>query len=1509
MRQATRLLLAVLATGLLLLAGCSGDDKTVCGDGLQEGGEQCDDGNTRSGDGCSSTCTLETEPQLCGNGVRDIDEACDDGNTANGDGCESNCTLTPSPITQCAALPPVGSGSTCAVTKAGTNGARLFQGVVLKDSGVLNGGQVLVDAQGVIQCSACDCSATAGAADATIISCPQGVISPGLINAHDHITFQGPPRVSTEERYEHRNDWRRGNDGHTRITNNGSSNILITWGELRQVLAGTTSVAGSGGQPGLLRNLDKESVTTSGGSQMGLDEPALRYETFPLGDSGGEELKTGCGYPGIDSPLVIPLNSAYFPHIGEGIEESAHNEFRCTSTRANGGQDLFLRQTAVIHGIAVTAEEIGTMASKGTDLIWSPRSNLSLYGDTAMVPAYKRMGVTIALGTDWLASGSMNLLRELQCADYLNATYYARTFTDEEMWRMVTANAADLSDTQEKLGRLEPGKVADLAIFRLRTFAASPYRAVITANAEDVVLTMRAGKPLYGDQALVATLGQGGCEGLDVCGAQKVLCISDEIGQTFAALQTTNASAYPLFFCNQVPKDEPVCAPQRTSTNATYPASVNRSTVYNGARSADDKDGDGVPDARDNCPLLFNPVRPMDNGVQADSDKDGIGDMCDPCPLVAGTTGCTVPPVDDEDGDGRKDWLDNCPYVSNADQADSDGDGRGDACDPCPTANPGARACNVTIYDVKRPVDGKNRLVNQPVVLADVLVTAVGSTGFFVQVHPSETGRYTGPDYSGLFIFTSTAPAVAVGDRITITKATVADFFGQVQLTGTSITKNSGGNPLPAPVAVSPADVRTGGPKAAALEGVLVELSNVYVTKQEPSLGAADRAPSNEFVVDTTAGTDGEAVGVRVNDYLYLASPLPAVGTKFRLVRGVLEIRNSNFKVEPRSAQDFVVPPPALSAFGPSGQYVRVGQTGTDAFPQALTIKMGGTYFEDVPVTIESSSSALRAGTHGTVVIPAGRTSAVVPLEAVAQADSVTLTARLEGSTQTATVRVLGETEQPTVVSVTPSPAVTAAGHSVHFTVKLDRPAPANTTVNISVVPETLGTVDTASLTVPLNGTEAAFTFTADAATTDTEGTLTAALAADNSASAMVTLTTDPLPALSGMTPASAVTMEPGTTQQFTVTLDAPALYDTSISLSAVPDTAGTEFGSTPSVVLIPTGAASATFTFIAGSRNNVNGKVVASFDGNTFMTPVTVIAAPPVLTGLTPGTARVPVNRTQVFTVTLDRPVPEGGISLNVALSPATLGSISPTPLLSLPQGATSGQVTFTAGATDATGELSVSWNGVTRRSNITVSRASIPNHVVISEVAVAGPGGANDEFVELYNPTDQDIDITNWKMQYKPGSGGTYNSSVTITPPTGSTTVKIRAHGYFLLTQSGYVRGAGEPAADKTYTFSLSGATGGGHVRIGPNALTAAVTDANTVDKFTYGGADSPEGQNAPNPPAQPASYERKAGPDSTAASMGSGGADELKGNGQDTDNVFNDFVIRPLRQPQNSTSPVEP
>ena len=61
----------------------------ACGDGVINGAEACDDGNTTGGDGCSAACVAEA----CGDGTVDDGEACDDGNTTDGDGCTASCVV------------------------------------------------------------------------------------------------------------------------------------------------------------------------------------------------------------------------------------------------------------------------------------------------------------------------------------------------------------------------------------------------------------------------------------------------------------------------------------------------------------------------------------------------------------------------------------------------------------------------------------------------------------------------------------------------------------------------------------------------------------------------------------------------------------------------------------------------------------------------------------------------------------------------------------------------------------------------------------------------------------------------------------------------------------------------------------------------------------------------------------------------------------------------------------------------------------------------------------------------------------------------------------------------------------------------------------------------------------------------------------------------------------------------------------------------------------------------
>ncbi|MFW5746801.1 MAG: LamG-like jellyroll fold domain-containing protein, partial [Nanoarchaeota archaeon] len=65
----------------------------VCGNGILEDGEECDDGNLFDGDFCNSTCQLQQCAGSCGDGILDPDEECDDGNTDNGDGCNATCNL------------------------------------------------------------------------------------------------------------------------------------------------------------------------------------------------------------------------------------------------------------------------------------------------------------------------------------------------------------------------------------------------------------------------------------------------------------------------------------------------------------------------------------------------------------------------------------------------------------------------------------------------------------------------------------------------------------------------------------------------------------------------------------------------------------------------------------------------------------------------------------------------------------------------------------------------------------------------------------------------------------------------------------------------------------------------------------------------------------------------------------------------------------------------------------------------------------------------------------------------------------------------------------------------------------------------------------------------------------------------------------------------------------------------------------------------------------------------
>ncbi len=196
------------------------------------------------------------------------------------------------------------------------------------------------------------------------------------------------------------------------------------------------------------------------------------------------------------------------------------------------------------------------------------------------------------------------------------------------------------------------------------------------------------------------------------------------------------------------------------------------------------------------------------------------------------------------------------------------------------------------------------------------------------------------------------------------------------------------------------------------------------------------------------------------------------------------------------------------------------------------------------------------------------------------------------------------------------------------------------------------------------------------------------------------------------------------------------------------------------------------------------------------------------------------------------------------------------------------------------------------TSTNNVLAAAASFgTDHPVISEVQIKG-STANQDFVELYNPTSSRVTLDGWKLRLK-NSAGTESSLVAI-----GAGKSIPAHGFFL-----WANTAGG------FDTSIGADVSNGNNLSDNNSVALRKPDDTTVDQVAWGATSNPqfvEGTAFTPSPASNQSIERKALSTSTAATMT--GVDATKGNGFDADNNLTDFVLRTTSQPQNSGSPTE-
>ncbi len=422
----------------------------------------------------------------------------------------------------------------------GSSAETILIGGLLLGAASADPGAVLV-AGGRIEAVGEPGAVRSSAPEATVIDCGSAYVSPGLVNPHEHPNLSGGfPDPGMRPVYTHREQWqgRAGDEHYPLEYARTDAPVQQFWIELRHLLAGTTTLGGSGAVAGLLKNAGWR------------DDPAYVYradmQTFPYGTASESFSGFTCPHEG-PAPLEprsspgFPSDAPYTPHIAEGTDCTAALEgrFYLDHVAANPG-----RRYALIHGVGLDSASIERLGDLDVTLVWSPRSNLALYGETVDVPDALRAGARVAIGSDWSYSGSYNLLEELRCAESVDAALWDDRLSARDLWEMATRHGAYALGIEDRTGRLAPGLAADLVVFRGRS--GDPYADLAASTPADVIATFVDGGLVSGRADAFEPAG------LPAACANRIgdhfLCV-DYDGYPFDhdELLRANANAVPLF--------------------------------------------------------------------------------------------------------------------------------------------------------------------------------------------------------------------------------------------------------------------------------------------------------------------------------------------------------------------------------------------------------------------------------------------------------------------------------------------------------------------------------------------------------------------------------------------------------------------------------------------------------------------------------------------------------------------------------------------------------------------------------------------------------------------------------------------------------------------------------------------------------------------------------------------------------------------------------------------------
>jgi cytosine/adenosine deaminase-related metal-dependent hydrolase len=361
-------------------------------------------------------------------------------------------------------------------------------------------GAVYVSGNAIAAVQTADAPAPPGFEGATAVD-TKGVIYPGLVELHNHLSYNALRLWSVPKKYGSREEWPDDPGYH-------------------QLVTGPMSVLGKSRRADLLASLVRyvESkclfggVTTSQGVALSSNAGIERYYKGVVRNV--EQADDKAFPPSARTHIAdvvakdwqkffeaISGNGAVILHLAEGTNDKARSHFLALQ---NGDRWAITPRLVGIHCAALKSADFDVMAKHGGSMVWSPLSNLLLYGATADVVAAKKSGVPIALGSDWSPSGSKSLFGELKVAR-LAADAAKADFQDRDVVAMATRTPAKMVGWDGLIGSVEAGKRADLLV--LGKDAPDPYKALLAAHEDDIALVVIDGVARYGTTALMTALG------------------------------------------------------------------------------------------------------------------------------------------------------------------------------------------------------------------------------------------------------------------------------------------------------------------------------------------------------------------------------------------------------------------------------------------------------------------------------------------------------------------------------------------------------------------------------------------------------------------------------------------------------------------------------------------------------------------------------------------------------------------------------------------------------------------------------------------------------------------------------------------------------------------------------------------------------------------------------------------------------------------------------------------